>query len=136
MLYQSLADGVLILHVGVVLFIVGGLVLIVVGNLRAWPWVNRLWFRLAHLVAIAVVVGQSWAGVACPLTTLESWLRRLGGGAGYDKGFIEHGLQGLLFYQAPTWVFTLAYSAFGLAVIGVWWRFPVARRAAGQAPNA
>jgi polyferredoxin len=135
-LYQSLADAVLILHVGVVLFIVGGLLLIVVGNLRAWPWVNRLWFRLAHLAAIAVVVGQSWAGMVCPLTTLESWLRRLGGGAGYGKGFIEHWLQDLLFYQAPTWVFTLAYSAFGLAVIAVWWRFPVARRAVGRAPSA
>ena len=36
--------------------IVGGLVLVVVGNLRGWRWVNRLGWRAAHLAAIAVVV--------------------------------------------------------------------------------
>ena len=32
---------------------------------------RHLWFRLAHLTAIAVVVLQAWFGVICPLTTLE-----------------------------------------------------------------
>ncbi|MEQ1838294.1 MAG: hypothetical protein ABL858_08180 [Candidatus Nitrotoga sp.] len=34
--YQLLADMVLTLHFAVVVFIVGGLILIVVGNLWAW----------------------------------------------------------------------------------------------------
>ena len=70
--YRLLADLVLTVHFGIVAFVVGGLVLVVVGNLRGWRFVNGWWFRLAHVAAIAVVVAQAWLGVACPLTTLES----------------------------------------------------------------
>ena len=48
MLYQFLADAVLVLHLGVVLFILVGLLLIVAGNVRGWAWANAWWFRLAH----------------------------------------------------------------------------------------
>ena len=73
--YQLLADLVLALHVAVVAFVVGGLVLVIVGNVARWRWVNALWFRLAHLGAIGVVVAQAWLGATCPLTRLEMWLR-------------------------------------------------------------
>lgn len=122
--YQLLADAVLLLHFGVVLFVIGGLVLVVVGNLRGWRWVNSLWFRLAHLLAIGVVVAQAWLGEVCPLTTLESWLRVKAGAPSYSKSFIEHWVQHLLFYEAPSWVFTLAYTVFGLLVLASWWYFP------------
>ncbi|HXD05894.1 MAG TPA: DUF2784 family protein, partial [Burkholderiaceae bacterium] len=73
--YRFLADAVLVLHSCIVVFVVGGLVLVLAGNALHWRWVNALWFRLAHLAAIAVVAVQSWLGEVCPLTTLESWLR-------------------------------------------------------------
>lgn len=133
--YQLLADAVLTLHAMVVGFVVGGLVLIVAGNLRGWQWVNRLGFRLAHVVAIAFVVAESWLGLVCPLTSLEMWLRsqaRLGIDGGVDAdtyagSFIGHWLQRLLYYEAPGWVFTAAYSVFGLAVVASWWYFPPTR---------
>jgi hypothetical protein len=125
---RLLADAVLVLHVGVVLFVVGGLVLIVVGNWRRWPWVNAWWFRLAHLAAIAIVVAQAWLGVDCPLTTLEMSLRAKAHAATYSEGFIAHWLQWLLYYQAPAWVFVLLYTVFALLVVGAWWRFPPMRR--------
>ena len=124
MLYQLLADMVLVLHVAIVAFVVVGLVLIVAGNLRGWRWVNALWFRLAHLAAIAVVVAESWVGMVCPLTTLELWLRTQAQGATYEGSFIEHWLQRVLYYDAPPWVFTLGYTLFGLIVIAIWWRYP------------
>ena len=127
-LYADLADAVLVLHLGVVLFVVGGLVAIVVGQRRGWPVVDGLGFRLAHLAAIAFVVAQAWLGQECPLTTLESWLRAQGGTAGYATGFIEHWVGRLLYYHAPPWVFTLAYTGFGLLVALAWWRFPPRRR--------
>ncbi|HEX2013548.1 MAG TPA: DUF2784 family protein [Roseateles sp.] len=126
-LHRWLADLVLILHLGLVLFVVGGLLLIVAGNLLArWPWVNGWPLRCAHLATIAVVVAQSWLGLTCPLTTLESWLRLRAGMPGYGpgQGFIAHGLQRLLFYNAPDWVFTLLYSSFGLLVVAAWCYFP------------
>ena len=127
-MYQALADLVLVLHASVVLFVVGGLVLVLLGNANIrgnrWCWVNALWFRAAHLLAIAVVALQAWAGVACPLTTLESWLRIQSGSTGYAESFIAPWVQGLLFYSAPDWAFTLLYTAFSAAVAATWWFFP------------
>ena len=127
-LYQLLADLVLVLHFGVVLFVVGGLLAIVAGNFLHWGWVNSLWFRLAHLAAIGFVVLQSWLGQLCPLTTLESWLRVQAGGPAYSRSFIEHWVQRVLYWEAPFWVFTLAYTAFGLLVVAAWWYFPPRKR--------
>lgn len=124
--YQLLADAVLTLHAAVVVFVVAGLILIVVGNVRNWPWVNSMSFRLAHLAAIAVVVAEAWIGLACPLTTLEVWLRARNDAATYGGGFIEHWLQRILYYDAPPWVFTLGYTLFGALVVATWWYFPPA----------
>ena len=122
--YQLLADAVLSLHVALVLFVVGGLVLIIAGNLAGWRWVNVLWFRLAHLGAITIIVLESWLRLACPLTALEMWLRAQAHARTYTGSFIEHWLQRLLYYDAPGWVFTLAYTLFGLLVVASWLYFP------------
>ena len=74
-MFQLLAEAVLALHFAIVLFVVGGLVVIIVGNVRGWHWVNSVWFRLLHLAAIVIVVAEVWLGITCPLTTLETWLR-------------------------------------------------------------
>jgi hypothetical protein len=133
--WRAAADAVLVLHAAVVLFVVGGLVLVVLGNLLRtalggprWPWVNRPWFRALHGLAIATVVLQSWLGITCPLTDLEWWLRAQAGQAMPAQGFIELWLHRLLFFQAPGWVFALAYTLFGLAVAASWWRWPSRRR--------
>ena len=131
-MHQLLADFVLVLHAAVVLFVLGGLLLILVGNAAHWNWVNSISFRAAHILAIAVVMLQAWVGVVCPLTTLESWLRVQGGLSGYTTSFVEHWVQRLLFYEAPTWVFTLSYSAFAAVVCFAWWRYPPTR---GQIAN-
>lgn len=99
--YPLLADLVLLLHFAVVLFVVVGLPLIIVGNRLRWCWVNTLRFRLAHLAAISIVAAQAWLGQACPLTTLEIWLRRQAGQATYRASFIEHWVQRVLYYEAP-----------------------------------
>ncbi|MFL6715517.1 MAG: DUF2784 domain-containing protein [Burkholderiaceae bacterium] len=125
-----LADIVLTLHAAVVLFIVGGLVLIFLGNRQRWRWVNGWWFRLAHLGAIAIVVAQAWLGLDCPLTTLEVWLRGPGGMGDQGGGFIAYWLSRLLYYRLPGWVFVLGYSLFGALVLLAWWRYPPARRGA------
>ena len=134
--YQLLADLVLSLHVLVVVFVVGGLAFVIVGNLRGWRWVNALWFRLAHLGAIGVVVAEAWFGLVCPLTSLENWLRRNARTSAYDGSFIEYWLQRLLYYEAPSWVFTVGYSLFALAVAATWWAFPPRVRRRGANTNA
>ena len=126
--YQLLADIVLVAHVALVAFVVGGLLLVVGGNLAGWRWVNALWFRVAHLAAIGFVVAEAWLGIVCPLTSLEVWLRAQARQAAYTGSFIEHWLQRLLYYDLPGWVFTLAYSLFGLAVLASWRYFPPRRK--------
>jgi hypothetical protein len=126
--YELLADAVLVVHFSVVVFVVGGLLAVVVGNWLGWQWVNALGFRIAHLVAIGIVVAQAWLGRDCPLTTLESWLRVQAGAPAYRQGFIEHWLQRILFYEAPVWAFTSVYTVFGLLVLAAWWYFPPRRK--------
>lgn len=125
---QLLADAVLLLHFAVVAFVVGGLLMIYVGNAKGWSWVNNARFRFLHLITITFVIVQSWLGKDCPLTVLEVWLRERAGQASYQTTFIEHWVQAILYYQAPLWVFTLIYSIFGLLVAATWWYFPPTRR--------
>jgi hypothetical protein len=122
--YRLAADAVLVLHAAIVCIVVLGPVLIVAGNLRGWQWVNARSFRVAHAAAILTVVAESWIGIVCPLTTLEMWLRTQAGAGVYTGGFIEYWVQRILYHDFPAWVFTLAYSLFGLLVLAVWWRFP------------
>ena len=136
-MFHLAADAVLILHFAIVLFVVGGLVLIIVGNLSGWRWVNELWLRLLHVAAILIVAAESWLGITCPLTTLEMWLRAQSGSgmvANYSESFIGHWLQRLLFYSAPPWAFVLAYTVFGAFVVAVWFRFPPTFKKRKQIP--
>jgi hypothetical protein len=126
--YQLLADLVLIVHVAVVAFVVGGFILIVAGNWRGWRWVNAFGFRIVHLAAIGFVALQAWLGANCPLTRLEMALRSEARLATYSGSFIEHWLQRLLYYEAPSWAFVLAYSAFAVLVLAAWWYFPPRRK--------
>lgn len=126
-LYQNLANAVLIAHLGIVLFIIGGLVLSLTGAACRWKWIRNFWFRALHLAAIAYVAMEAWLGVICPLTTLELWLRERAGQAVYEGDFIAHWLRQLMFYEAPPWVFIAAYSAFGLLVVLAWVLAPPSR---------
>ena len=119
-----MADLVLLLHFGVVVFVAGALPVIVAGNRLGWHWVNAPWFRLLHLGAIACVAVQGWLGIECPLTTLEVRLRAESGGPPMAQGFIAHWVQRLMFYTAPNWVFNLVYTGYGLLVAALWWVFP------------
>jgi len=119
--YLIAADAILLVHVLFVVFVVLGLLLIFAGKLFAWSWVYNFTFRCAHLLAIVIVVLQSWLGVICPLTIWEMSLRAKGGDTVYTGSFIAHWLQTLLYYRAPEWVFILLYTLFGALVIASWY---------------
>jgi hypothetical protein len=120
MILQCLADLVLLLHVLFVVFVVGGLFLILFGGVRKWRWVRNPGFRLAHTLSIGVVVVQSWFAVICPLTMLENALRAKAGDTAYEGSFIAHWLQAILYYNAPAWAFAVCYTVFGALVFASW----------------
>lgn len=119
-LYALAADLLLLGHFLLALFVVLGLVLVFVGKFRSWAWVRNPWIRTAHLLAVIVVVAQAWLGVVCPLTRWEMALRVKAGEASYQGAFMAHWLHRLLYYQAPPWVFVVAYTAFGALVLYSW----------------
>ena len=92
MLYRLLAELVLLVHLGFIVFVVAGALLVL-----RWP-------RLAwlHLPAAAWGALIEFSGWECPLTPLENWLRSRGGEAGYAGGFIEHYLVSLIYPGALT----------------------------------
>lgn len=122
--YQLIADGLLVLHLLFIAFVVIGFVLILIGMSKSWLSTRNPWFRCIHLFAIVIVVLQTWLGMVCPLTTWEMYFRAKAGDITYSGSFIEHWLHEIIFFQAEPWVFTLSYSLFGLAVVASWYLYP------------
>ena len=92
MVWRALADLVLLLHVGFVIFVVlGGFLAI------RWRWLPWL-----HLPAALWGSALEFGGWICPLTPLENWLRQASGAAGYTGGFIEHYGLSLLYPEGLT----------------------------------
>jgi hypothetical protein len=114
MIYRIFADITVLLHLGFVLFVVlGGLLVL------RWRWLA--WF---HIPAALWGTMIEFAGWICPLTPLENWLRKLGGEAGYAGGFVEHYIIGILYPEALSRELQYALGAFVLGVNGfVYWRF-------------
>jgi hypothetical protein len=121
-----IADAILVVHFGIVLFIVGGLVAVWVGAAFGWHWIRNPWFRYAHLGAIVFVAGEALVGMACPLTVWEDALR----GGGRAESFVGRWVRWLLFYEAPEWMFTAAYVAWATATLLTLRAVPPRRRAA------
>jgi hypothetical protein len=126
-----LADLILGLHCAYLLFVVGGLALIWLGAWRGWRWVRSVPFRVLHFAAIGLVAVEALIGLACPLTLLEDFLR---GAAVEPAGFLERWLHALLYWDFPTWVFTIGYLAFAALVALTYVAFPPVRRSGSRRP--
>jgi hypothetical protein len=87
-----LADLTVAAHLGFVLFVVLGGLLVM-----RWRWVAYL-----HIPAALWGAAIELAGGICPLTPLENSLRRQAGSAGYSGGFVEHYILPVLYPSALT----------------------------------
>ena len=92
MLYHSLAAAVVVIHFAVVVFVMAGALFVV-----KWPRVAWV-----HLPVIAWVIFAEWFEKICPLTFLENWLRRQGGGSFYNTGFVDHYITPVLYPDGLT----------------------------------
>ncbi|MGE8294640.1 MAG: DUF2784 domain-containing protein [Pseudomonas sp.] len=87
MFWRIAADALVLLHLGFILFVLlGGLLLL------RWPRLLCL-----HLPAVAWGIVVECLHLGCPLTPWENNLRRMAGQAGYEDGFIEHYLIPLIY---------------------------------------
>lgn len=109
MWFRSAADLVLVVHLAFVLFVV-------LGGLLALRWPKVAW---AHVPVALYGALIEFVGFTCPLTPLEIWLRRRGGEAGYEGGFIEHYVTATLYPSGLTREVQLALGVAVLALNGV-----------------
>lgn len=86
-LYSLLADTIMTLHFGFILFVGFGALLVL-----RWRWL--LWL---HLPCALYGVTISFYGWTCPLTPWEQSLRRAAGEGGYSGSFIEYHLGRLIY---------------------------------------
>jgi Protein of Unknown function (DUF2784) len=112
-----LADIVLLLHAGYAAFVIAGLLAVPIGGWLDWRWVRTRCLRIAHVLCTAIVAVEALIGMICPLTWLEHILLVASGAPGYERTFIAHLLYRLLYYEAPAWVFTVAYTLVALTVL-------------------
>jgi hypothetical protein len=115
--YAVLADGVVAVHVAYVAFIVLGQLLILLGAACRWRWVRNFWFRVTHLVAIAIVAVEAAFDYTCPLTSLEYTLRDWAGEQPSAESFIGRLLQSVIVHDWPPWVFNVSHITFGFLVL-------------------
>lgn len=113
MLYRLAADALVLLHLGFILFVVGG-------GFLAWRWRKLVWIHVPVAMWGALI---EFAGWVCPLTPWENDLRRMAGGVGYEGGFIEHYLVPVLYppgltvgTQIVLGVFVVVINGFAYAV--------------------
>ena len=115
MLYRLAADAVLLFHLAFILFVV-------LGALAAARW---RWVLVVHLPVAAWGFLVEFAGLGCPLTSVENELRIRAGQADYAGGFVEHYLLGLLYPAGLTrpgqWVLAAAVLVINGALYG--WLF-------------
>ncbi|HTA77474.1 MAG TPA: DUF2784 domain-containing protein, partial [bacterium] len=116
-----LADLILLVHFGYVLFVVLGLAVIWAGYFLKWPFVRNFWFRLTHLLAMAYVVAESLMSVDCPLTLWENQFRLKAGGGVYQGSFVEHWVHQIMYYDGNPQTFTVIYVLFFTAMALSFW---------------
>ncbi|MCJ1887758.1 DUF2784 domain-containing protein [Pseudomonas sp. LA21] len=106
MLARLAADAVVLLHLGFILFVL-------LGGLLVLRWPRLAWL---HLPAAAWGMAVEFLHLYCPLTPLENHFRQAAGDLGYDGGFIEHYLIPLIY---PAGLTEAIQIGLGLVVLAI-----------------
>lgn len=124
--YRGIADVVVVVHFGFVVFIA-------VGGLLAWRWPRLLWPHVASVLYGAGIVVIGWD---CPLTPLEKHLRELAGEEGYEGGFIDRYIEGVIYPDDATpWLRLLVAATITVGWAGLYLRHVRRRRALRDVEN-
>ncbi|CAN5483952.1 hypothetical protein BH18ACT1_BH18ACT1_02800 [soil metagenome] len=92
MVFRVLADVVVVVHLGFILFVA-------LGSLALWRWPKLAW---AHVPALVYAIAIVTVGFICPLTPLEKWLRRRGDGMAYEGGFVDRYVEDVVYPDEQT----------------------------------
>ena len=120
-----MANGLVLLHFCVALYILLGQAAILAGALFGWQWVKQRWFRLTHLGAIALVAGIAMLGGVCPLTVWENQFRESAGQPIEQSSFIAYWAHRLLYVEIPIDSLRWWYLGFALLVASSLYAVPI-----------
>ena len=123
-----LADLVLAVHFGIILFNLFGLVATPLGGWLGWGFVRVRWWRLLHLLSLLAVAAQAVAGRACFLTIWQVGLE--GGADNPPRPMILDWVNRAMYWNLPAWVFAVLYLAVLAYAAWLWRLVPPRRRAA------
>ncbi len=123
-MYGLLADAVLIIHLGFVLFVL-------LGGLLILKW---RWMAWAHVPAVAWGVAIEFGGWICPLTPLENHLRERAGEAAHSGDFIARYLLPVLYPEGLTREAQVALGLAALLFNAAIYAFVVRPRLTGRRP--
>ena len=127
-LLQALALAVLALHLGVIAFNVGGLIIVPLGAWRGWTFVRVSWWRALHLVLLFVVALQALVGRACFLTLWQAALEQNAGETASREPLIARWVDSVIFWNLPIEFFAALYVAVLIYALALWRWVPPARR--------
>jgi Protein of Unknown function (DUF2784) len=122
--YAVLAELILAVHLAIILFNVGGLIIIPLGAWRHWRFVRGFWWRALHLASLAVVALQAVLGQVCFLKDWQGDLLRAAGAGATREPLIAGLVNRLIYWPLPLWVFAALYVAVWLYVLLLWWLVP------------
>lgn len=120
-----LADSIAVLHLLVVLYVVGGQVLILLGRPCGWSFVHNRWFRASHLALIGFVTLVAGMGDLCPLTVWENELRLAAGQSVEKASFVAYWAHELVAVDVQVTTLRWLYGAFAALVVGSLYWVPV-----------
>jgi len=115
-IYRLLADAVLLLHFGFILFVI-------FGGFLCFRWPKLVWAHIPAALWGGVIALVGWI---CPLTFIENHFRVKGAGEGYSSSFIDQYLLPVIYPERligdfPAWGF-VAIGFFILAFNGLVYR--------------
>lgn len=118
-----LADLVVLVHLGIVLFMLAGILVVPVGGLLRWRWVRRPVWRLVHLAIMAYIVFNAARDELCFLTHWERDLRAAAGQDWRTEGsYVGRLLHDILFVDVEQHVLHRIYFVVG-ALVAISWIF-------------
>ena len=104
------------------------MVAIVLSLRQPIPWVRNLWFRLAHIAAIYIVLFEELTGLPCPLTVLQWGARTAATGSAESSTGVGGMLDFLLYHTVSPLALDIMYWSFGALVLVMLWLVPPRRR--------
>ena len=121
--YSMAADGVVVIHLGFILFVFLGAL-----TLFRWPWM--IWIHVPAAVWGGLV---ELLGAPCPLTPLENHLRRAGNAEAYGGGFIDHYIMPIVYPPGLTRETQVVLGVFILVLnFAIYYKFVTRKREARE----